>query len=89
MRSFFFDSLAIIICVYLGSSVSHYAPKSFANIKSVFIRVYPRPKNNYDSRVLRNEMLLTPSGPEGSSGRNFFRVPQGSLAITPHKQHRA
>jgi len=38
----------------------------------------------YDSRVLRNGTLPTPSGPEGSSGRNTFRVPQGCLAITSY-----
>jgi len=41
-----------------------------------------RPNKLYDSRVLRNGTLPIPSGPEGSSGRNTFRVPQGSLAIT-------
>jgi len=41
-----------------------------------------RPNEIYDSRVLRNGRLPTPSGPEGSSGRNCLRVPQGSLAIT-------
>ena len=34
-----------------------------------------------DSRVLRNERLQTPSGPEGSSGSNPLCVPQGCLAI--------
>jgi len=60
----------------------------------IYLRVSAKicvPLKFYDSRVLRNETLLTPSGPEGSSGRNFFRVPQGSLAITPIKSraHRA
>ena len=41
-----------------------------------------RPNKIYDSRVLRNGRLPTPSDPEGSSGRNCLRVPQGSLAIT-------
>jgi hypothetical protein len=34
-----------------------------------------------DSRVLRNEILRTPSDPEGSSGSKSFRVPQGNLDI--------
>ena len=35
----------------------------------------------FDSRVLRNEILRTPSDPEGSSGSKSFRVTQGNLAI--------
>jgi hypothetical protein len=50
---------------------------------SALICVNLRPNKLYDSRVLRNGTLPIPSGPEGSSGRNTFRVPQGSLAITP------
>jgi len=35
-----------------------------------------------DSRVPRNGRLQTPSGPEGSSGSGFRRVPRGCLAVT-------
>ncbi len=55
-----------------------------AQINADFCRIEKislRPNEPYDSRVLRNGKLPTPSGPEGSSGRNDFRVPQGSLAI--------
>ena len=35
----------------------------------------------FDSRVLRNETLRTPPGPEGSNGSRALRVSQGCLAI--------
>ena len=35
-----------------------------------------------DSRVPRNDRSRTPSGPEGSSGSDFRRVPRGCLAVT-------
>ena len=41
-----------------------------------FLRIH-----QFDSRVLRNETLRTPPGPEGSNGSRALRVSQGCLAI--------
>ena len=53
--------------------------------KGPWVRIPLSPPENVDkdidSWVLRNGNLRTPSGPEGSSGSETFRVPQGSLAI--------
>jgi hypothetical protein len=60
--------------------------KGFFYFDFLYLRVSAQicvPIKIYDSRVLRNGRLPTPSGPEGSSGRNCPRVPQGSLAIIP------
>jgi hypothetical protein len=57
---------------------------SAARDKGPLVKVFGSSKI-YDSRVLRNGTLPTPSGPEGSSGRNTFRVPQGCLAITSYR----
>ena len=52
-----------------------YSQKVYRGFESLSLR------HVCDSRVLRNEILRTPSDPEGSSGSKSFRVPQGNLAI--------
>ncbi len=53
-----------------------YSQKVYRGFESLSLR------HICDSRVLRNEILRTPSDPEGSSGSKSFRVPQGNLAIS-------
>ncbi len=58
-----------------------YAQKVYRGFESHPLRQISFKKQQVDSRVLRNETLRTPPGPEGSNGSRALRVSQGCLAI--------